>query len=472
MSDKVNRTHKVLKLRIIKPTNGMSWDELGKMLRDVRYRVFRLANLAVSEAYLNFHLFRTKRSADFKPDAIGQLNQRLRKMLLEEGANEQELSRYSPIGAIPDYVASALSQYKVRALTNPSKWRDVVRGKVSLPTFRADMPIPIRCDKLAHRRMQKTPSGDVELELMLCKRPYPKVVLQRFDLGPGQQDIFDRLLDNKENSPEGYRQRAFEIKQDSLTKQWWLYVTYELPLHPAKLNPDIVVGVDLGFSVPIYAAINNGHARLGYKHFKPLANHIRSLQAQIIARRRAIQRGGARDLSAPTARSGHGVKRILLPTEKLRSRIDNAYTTLNHQLSSTVIAFAKSQNAGVIQMENLDGLKDQLRGTFLGARWRYFQLQQFIEYKAKEAGITVKKINPAYTSRRCSKCGLINTGFTRQYRDENKPEGMTTRFVCQDPNCKYEADPDYNAAQNIATIDIEDKIRLQCKKQEIKTDVL
>ncbi len=472
MPDKKSTTHKVLKLRIIKPVDGMSWDELGKMLRDVRYRVFRLANLAVSEAYLNFHLFRTKSIANFKPDSIGKLNQRLRNMLLEEKTNEQELGRYSPKGAIPDYVASALSQYKIRALTNPTKWRDVVRGKVSLPTFRADMPIPIRCDKPAHRRMQRSPNGDVELELMICKRPYPKVLLQRFDLGPGQQDILDRLLDNTENSPEGYRQRAFEIKQDSFTKKWWLYVTYELPLRPAKLNPDIVVGVDLGFSVPLYAAINNGHARLGYKHFKPIANHIRLLQAQIIARRRVIQRGGSRTLSAPTARSGHGVKRILLPTEKLRSRIDNAYTTLNHQLSSTVVAFAESQNAGTIQMENLDSLKDQLRGTFLGTRWRYFKLQQFIEYKAKEADIAVKKINPAYTSKRCSKCGLINTDFTRQYRDKNKPEGMTTRFVCSDPNCKYEADPDYNAAQNIATIDIEDKIRLQCQKQGIKSDVL
>jgi hypothetical protein len=71
MPDKENTTHKVLKLRIIKPADGMSWEELGKMLRDVRYRVFRLANLAVSEAYLNFHMFRTKRAADFKPDAIG-----------------------------------------------------------------------------------------------------------------------------------------------------------------------------------------------------------------------------------------------------------------------------------------------------------------------------------------------------------------------------------------------------------------
>lgn len=46
MEEKTNRLQKVATFQIVKPVN-MSWPELGKMLRDVRYRLSRLANMAV-----------------------------------------------------------------------------------------------------------------------------------------------------------------------------------------------------------------------------------------------------------------------------------------------------------------------------------------------------------------------------------------------------------------------------------------
>ena len=64
MAAKKKTIFKVAKFRILKPAGEMTWDELGRMLRDVRYRVYRLANLAVSEAYLSFHLWRTKQKKD------------------------------------------------------------------------------------------------------------------------------------------------------------------------------------------------------------------------------------------------------------------------------------------------------------------------------------------------------------------------------------------------------------------------
>jgi IS605 OrfB family transposase len=464
---KPKTTFKVTKYRILKPVGDMTWNELGQILRDARYRVYRLANLAVSEAYLNFHLFRTGQAEEFKTETIGQLSRRLRQMLIEEGGNEEDLAHFSKIGALPDTVSSGLYQYKIRAITNLSKWRQVIRGTTSLPTFRSDMAIPVRCDKKNQRRLERGNNGDIELDLMVSRKPYPRVVLQTGKLNPGQRAILDRLLDNVENTAGGYRQRLYEIKQDARTKQWYLSVTYELPLSDtSKLHTDIIVGVDLGFSVPVYAAINNGHARLGRGQFSALGNRIHTLQKQIIARRRSIQRGGKVNLSHSTARSGHGVKRKLQPTEKLRLKIDKSYTTLNHQLSASIIHFAKNHGAGTIQIENLEGLKEQLTGTFLGARWRYHQLQQFIEYKAEENNIKLKKVNPKYTSRRCSECGFINVNFDRKYRDIHGESGMVTKFVC--PECSHESDPDYNAARNIATLDIEHKIRAQCECQGLE----
>jgi len=466
MAKKAKTMFKVTNFRILKPAGDMTWKELGQLLRDARYRTFRMANLALSEAYLNFYLLKKGDLKEYKNVKIGQIAKRLRDMLIEEGVDEEVQNRFSPKVALPAYVYSALDQFKLRGLTSKSNWKKVLRGQASLPTFRLNMSVPIRCDKPEHRRLEKTENGNVEVDLMICRKPYPRVVLETLKLDGSSKAILDRLLENEDNSPGNYRQRCFEVKQNPRSNDWWLYVTYEMPVDKdKKLDPKVIVGVDLGFSVPLYVAINNGHARLGRRHFQALGKRIHNLQNQVLARRRSIQRGGQVNLSHSTSRSGHGRKRKLQPTKKLQQKINSAYSTLNHQLSSSVIDFANNHKAGTIQIEDLETLKEQLTGTYIGRQWRYYQLQQFIEYKAKENSITVKKINPKYTSRRCSMCGHIHADFDRTFRDRSSNKGFVTKFIC--PECNFEADPDYNAAKNISTLDIENKIKLQCKKQKI-----
>lgn len=461
---------KVVRFRILKPSGQMTWPQLADLLRSVRYRVFRLANLAVSEHYLNFHLRRTGRQDLATRATIGQLSRRLRQMLATEGVPIKDLDRISKPGATTAQVHDALHMYKLRAVTAPSKWRDVLRGKASLPTFRLDMAIPLRCDGVARRRLERASNGNVEVDLQVCRKPYPRVVLQTGDLGDAVRATLDRLLANSNQSPNGYRQRCFEIKHDERANKWWLYVTYDFPAAPApRLDPNVVVGVDLGVSCPLYAALSNGHARLGRRQFRALGARIRSLQTQIMARRRSMLSGGQEVTSNTTARSGHGRRRKLRPINRLEGRINSAYTTLNHQLSAAVVAFAKNHGAGVIQIEDLAGLKDTLRGTYLGGRWRYHQLQQFLEYKATQAGIQLRRVPPRYTSRRCSKCGYINPQFDRATRDAHRVGPRPTGFTC--PECGYGedryVDPDYNAARNLAALDIARLIEVQCEKQKL-----
>ena len=465
MATETKRSFKVVKFRIDKVTGQMQWREFTKLLRDVRYRVFRLANLVVSEKYLAFHIFRTGKPEEIKSQKISELSRQLRQMLLSaEKTTEDEQNKFSKTGILPDTVIGGLTQYRVRGLTTGAKWKQVINGETSLPTFRQNMAIPVRCDKAAHRRLEKMPNGDIELDLMVTIKPYPRVVLDTKKIDGSPKEILQHLLDD----PNNYRQRYYEIKEDELKKQWWLSVSYEYkPQKAIHLNPDIAVGVDIGYSVPLYAAISNGLARLGRREFGAIAHRIKVLRSQVIARRRDIQTGGRVSISADSSRSGHGRTRKLLPTEILQKRIENAQTTANHQMSAAVIDFAINHGAGVIQMEDVKGLGAIITGTFLGQRWRYYQLQQFIAYKAEEKGIKVHKINPRYTSRRCSECGHINEKFDRAYRDkETAKKGKTAQFVC--PECGYEAGPDYNAARNIAAIDIERKIRVQCEKQGLK----
>lgn len=458
---------KVAKFRILKPAGNMTWKDLNKVLRDVRYRVYRLANLAVTEAYVNYCLWRRKEEEEYVWPKIGELAERLDTMLREESSKKnRKYEEYSKGRALPAYIYSALDQYTLRAHQKPKALEEVLRGKRSLATFRDDIAIPIRCDKPDYRRLERGKSGDVELDLSICRKPYPRIVLATSKLDGSQRTILERFRANPSNSEDDYRQRVFEVKQEARTGRWYLNVTFDFPASENILKPEIIVGVDIGYSLPLYAAINNGLARLGYRPFHALGNRIKQLRYEVMARRRSIQATGRRDVSQVTSRSGHGHKRKLLPTERLQGRINNAYRTLNHQFTAAVIGFARNHGAGTIQIEDLSGLKEELTGTFIGARWKYNQLQQFLKYKAEEAGILLREINPKYTSRRCSECGFINIDFDRNYRDKSSSGGKVAEFVC--PKCDYKADPDYNAARNISTLDIENRIKLQCKKQGIK----
>ncbi|MDR0548281.1 MAG: transposase [Deltaproteobacteria bacterium] len=67
-------------------------------------------------------------------------------------------------------------------------------------------------------------------------------------------------------------------------------------------------------------------------------------------------------------------------------------------------------------------------------RWAFRELQGFILYTARAAGIEVVFVNPAYTSQTCSKCGA-------------KGKRAQHRSVC--PMCGLRAHADVNAGLNL-----------------------
>ena len=42
------------------------------------------------------------------------------------------------------------------------------------------------------------------------------------------------------------------------------------------------------------------------------------------------------------------------------------------------------------------------------ALWPFRQLQSYIDYKARWAGVPVEYVSPSYTSKKCNVCGSIN----------------------------------------------------------------
>lgn len=112
----------------------------------------------------------------------------------------------------------------------------------------------------------------------------------------------------------------------------------------------------------------------------------------------------------------------------------------NHKISRQIVDFAVENGVHLIRMEDLTGIRHARKSKKEAGRnlhsWSHYQLQQFIEYKAKMTGLSVEYVNPNYTSQMC-RCGHVD-----------KRNRKTDAFCCT--QCGYQSHADVNASMNIA----------------------
>lgn len=127
--------------------------------------------------------------------------------------------------------------------------------------------------------------------------------------------------------------------------------------------------------------------------------------------------------------------------KKQKSKDRPLFKNALHSISRQIVSFAVALGSG-IKFEKLFNAKSYVpqesrnSSEFSFDNGSFYFLQKMVERKAQKAGIPVIYIDPAYTSKRCSRCG----GFGRRYRK---------RFEC--PHCGYIVHADVNAAFNIAS---------------------
>ncbi len=328
-------------------------------------------------------------------------------------------------------------------------------GKVSLPTFKTNMPLMVHNEYVNIRGTKlrsdgtfrdagfyhgyKTPREFIE---NLYSTPKPDIHI-KFANGI----VFDLVLGNIQKSYElrtvleKIFSKDYKINDSSIGfdkksgKKIILNLSLDIPQNNYSLDEDIAVGVDLGLAVPAVCALNNDAYKREYiGNYSDFTRKRKQLQAQ----RRSI----SKHLKA--AKGGHGRAEKLRHLEKLDIHERDFAHTYNHYVSKKVIEFALKNNAKYINIEDLSGFSDDDKHQFVFRNWSYYELQTMIIYKANKEGITVRKVDPAYTSQTCSICGCKGERYEQAV------------FTCSDPNCKIHTmykkpiNADFNGARNIA----------------------
>jgi putative transposase len=115
---------------------------------------------------------------------------------------------------------------------------------------------------------------------------------------------------------------------------------------------------------------------------------------------------------------------------------------VNHTIAKRLVERAQ-RSAAALGLEDLTGIRQRVKARRSQrprhANWGFFQLRQYVTYKAALAGVPVILVDPRHTSQECSHCHHIAKA--------NRP--TQERFSCQ--RCGYKTSADFNAAQNIKT---------------------
>jgi len=211
------------------------------------------------------------------------------------------------------------------------------------------------------------------------------------------------------------------------------YLQIQLESEPPKPEQtDKVLGIDLGRTD--IAVTSDGDKFSGKQ-----ITQVRDKYARV---RASLQQKASKG----TRSSRRRCRQVL---QRLSGRERRFQTLVNHTISYRLIQQAKATSQS-IALEDLTGIRErtnqQPRSKTERRRsnsWAFYQLRQFLTYKAVKFGVNLVFVDPRYTSQTCHKCLHIHPVKGESYRSGKK-------YRCG--HCGWVGDADENGAKNISAL--------------------
>lgn len=207
--------------------------------------------------------------------------------------------------------------------------------------------------------------------------------------------------------------KSATVSYNKQQKQFYANLTYESnsPQQILSSKEERIVGVDRGLFNII--SLSNG---INFS-----SKHIRKQKRKFLFTKRQLQAK-----VSPSAK--HKLRK--------RSGKEKRFSlNQNHIMSKWLL----NQPFDIFVLEDLKGIRKQNKGKKLNgwlSNWTFYQLEEFIKYKAEALGKLIVKVDARYTSQKCSECGNID----KKSRNKDK-------YSCV--KCGHAEHADINAAKNI-----------------------
>jgi len=236
-------------------------------------------------------------------------------------------------------------------------------------------------------------------------------------INPAQRELWNDLRDGNVTVGE------FRLTENRTT--WVLHVTVEYEIaEPTKPDTPTPVGFDIGESKFLTGcACRDGTPTQPMLFDGGRARHLRK---EMFTTLRRLQERDAE-----------------WRVDERFDHYQNALTDIVKKASRQAVEYAQQFENPVIVLEDLSYIREHLDyGKWMNRRlhnWAFARLTGRIEDKARDAGIPVRFVNPAYTSQTCHACGHLGSRSSQ------------AEFRCTNSDCwvtEYQAD--INAAANIA----------------------
>ena len=245
-------------------------------------------------------------------------------------------------------------------------------------------------------------------------------------------NTLDKRVKLRYHIPENFREffdgtwSLGTAKLVALNGQWYLHIpatkVVEETFNVSK--PSHVVGIDRGLR--FLATVYDEKGKCRFVNGRDILNKrdtFNKVRAELQAR---------------------GTKSAKRKLKSISGRENRWMSDVNHRISKTLVDRYGSDTFFVL--EDLRGVsfdeKNLSQCTKAGRNqersWSFYQLEQFISYKAAAVGSKVIKVAPDYTSQRCPKCGRIHKPNRHHENHE---------YVCD--ACGYRSNDDRVGAMNI-----------------------
>lgn len=289
---------------------------------------------------------------------------------------------------------------------------DMIEDGFSTKDFTVPLPSAVKNQALRDAKSVFTRSLELT-RLPILKKPICQWNNQNWQIEQGTLTL-PVCLDGKTQQieircPEGELVGEPGILRLKKKRGKWIADVSMTLKYPEPSREQGVMGIDLGIKVPAVTYVAGKGAQ-----FFGNGRYQRYMRRRFYARRKSLQK----------AKKTRAVR-------KSKGKEQRWMKNVNHSLSRQIVNQAQRQGVGTIKLECLAGLRKDTTSTSGGVKskkgakarknnrmkntWSFYQLSQFITYKAERLGIKVEQVDPAYTSQECPACGTRHKAKDRTY---------------------------------------------------------